>query len=164
MEEFQGRDPGFQGPELSHQELEDGTCYLITDNERLWSMDLAGSHFNLMEPGEAATHWQDHDGCIYWLYDFTDFRVDGLAVRARALKLQKWFDWKLVGHASFPDGNEAVVYAMTSPPWGLTKPPEDWRWGDEEIGGEEEQADEPPDEPEAGGDEERVDSALHSRP
>lgn len=154
VEEFQARDLGFSGPELSHEVLEDGTCYLITDNERLWSMGLAGSHFNLMEPGEAATHWQDHEGCIYWLFDFTDWRVDGLAVRARALKLRTWFDWESVGHASFPDGNEAVVYRMTSPPWGLREPPPGWGWGGDEEGGEEERRGEAG-EPEVGGEEER---------
>lgn len=138
VEEFQAGDPGFAGANLSHDQLEDGSCYLITDNERLWSMGLAGSHFNLMEPGEAATHWQDHAGCIYWLFDFTDWRVDGLAVRARALKLRAWFDWEAIGHASFPDGNEAVVYRMSSPPWGLSEPPPGWGWGEEEVGGAEE--------------------------
>ena len=138
VEEFQATHPGFASPVLSHQDLEDGRCYLITDNERLWSLGLAGSHFNLMEPGEAALHWSEHDGCIEWLFDVTDYRVDGLAVRARALKIDRWFDWELIGHASFPDGNEAVVYRMTSPPWGLTEPPPGWRWGDEELGGEEE--------------------------
>lgn len=138
VEEFEEAHPGFDSPRLSYEELEDGSCYLITDNERLWSLGLAGSHFNLMEPGEAALHWQEHDGCIKWLYDFTDYRVDGLAVRSRALKIERWFDWELIGHASFPDGNEAVVYRMTSPPWGLTEPPDGWRWGEEELGGEEE--------------------------
>ena len=148
VEDFQAAHPGFQSPPLSHEQLEDGSCYLITDNERLWSMGLAGSHFNLMEPGEAALHWQEHAGCIKWLFDVTDYRVDGLAVRARALKLRRWFDWELIGHASFPDGNEAVVYRMVSPPWGLTEPPADWRWGDEEVGGDEERASgAPPPEP-----------------
>ncbi|MCO4773861.1 MAG: hypothetical protein KDA24_27765 [Deltaproteobacteria bacterium] len=157
VEEFQERHPGFQSTELSSDTLEDGSCYLITDNERLWEMKLAGSHFNLMEPGEAATHWRDHDRCIYWLYDVTDYRVDGLAVRARALKLLTWFDWEPAGHASFPDGNEAVVYRMTSPPWGLEEPPADWRWGEDEIGGEEEGGSgAEPDVEEVGGDEERA--------
>ncbi len=155
VEEFQATHPGFESERLSREALEDGSCYLITDNERLWEMGLAGSHFNLMEPGEAALHWQEHDGCIKWLFDVTDYRVDGLAVRSRALKVQRWFDWELIGHASFPDGNEAVVYRMTSPPWGLTEPPEGWRWGEEEVGGEEERAVQ-----EVGGEEERAEEQV----
>ncbi len=163
VEEFEAKAADFAGPELSHEELESGGCYLITDNERLWSMGLAGSHFNLMEPGEAATHWRDHGGCIYWLFDFTDWRVDGLAVRARALKLRRWFSWEPIGHASFPDGNEAVVYRMTSPPWGLTEPPPGWRWGEDELGGDEEEAPGAPEE-EVGGDEEREPPEVESAP
>lgn len=148
VEDFQAAHEGTAGPAVPHDELEDGSCYLITDNERLWSMELAGSHFNLMEPGEAATHWQDHDGCIIWLYDFTDWRVDGLAVRSRALKLRAWFSWEPMGHASFPDGHEAVLYRMTEPPWGMSAPPPGWGWGgEEEIGGDEERG-EPAAEPE----------------
>ncbi len=150
VEEFLAEHPGFQSERLSRETLEDGSCYLITDNERLWEMGLAGSHFNLMDPGEAALHWQEHDGCIQWLFDVSNYRVDGLAVRSRAVKVQHWFDWELIGHASFPDGNEAVVYQMTSPPWGLTEPPPDWRWGEEEVGGAEERTEE-----QVGGEEER---------
>lgn len=139
-EEFRADHPGFALSELSAADLESGGCYLITDNERLWERGLAGSHFNLMEPGEAAQHWQEHDGCILWLYDLRDHRVDSLVVRSRALKLHHWFAWEQLGHARFEDGLEAVVFRMTSPPWGLSAPPPGWRWGDEEVGGEEERA------------------------
>lgn len=127
-EAFFAAHPGFQSAEIPHTSLEDGRCYLITDNERLWERGLAGSHFNLMEPGEAALHWQEHGGCIRWLLDDGDHRADGLAVRPRAIKLARWFDWTLIGYARFPDGNDAVVYEMASPPWGLTAPPPGWRW------------------------------------
>lgn len=128
VEEYVAAAPAFSGRALAPEEIEGGGCYLITDNERLWERGLAGSHFNLMEPGEAASHWRDHDGCILWLRDFGEHRLDGLVVRSRALKLDRWFSWEVQGFVRFPDGLDAAVLRMSAPPWGLTEPPADWRW------------------------------------
>lgn len=139
VEDFVAAEPAFAGRRIPASDVEDGGCYLITDNERLWERGRAGSHFNLMEPGEAATHWQDHDGCILWLREVGEWRLDGLGVRSRAYKLSRWFDWEVQGFARFDDGLEAAVLRMTAPPWGLTEPPAGWRWArdgeaDEEPG------------------------------
>lgn len=111
---------GFAGVELSAADLEASGCNLITDDERLWGLGLAGSHFNLMDRGEAVKRWRHHGGCILWLYDRPNFRQDGLAVRIRGVKLMRWFDWEYLGWARFPDGLDAVVYRMASPPWGIS--------------------------------------------
>lgn len=119
-EEFFERAEGFTGEPIPQQELEEGSCYLITDNERLWSMGLAGSHFNLMDPGEAVTHYRAHDGCVLWLFDLFQWRWDSLMVRSRARKLSFWFEWERVGWVHFEqDGTNAVVYRMVAPPWGV---------------------------------------------
>ncbi len=117
--EFAARHEGFRGPELSASDVESGDCYLITDNERLWSMGLAGSHFNLMDPGEAVLRWRQHKGCIRWLFDRNNYRVDALAVRPRVLKMRSWFSWELEGWVRVEDGLTAAVYRMTEPPWGV---------------------------------------------
>ncbi len=110
---------GFDGPELQPVDLETSGCFLITDDERLWRMGLAGSHFNLMDPGEAVKRWRHHGGCIDWLYDASNHRHDGLAARVRGRKLLRWFSWQERGFVRFPGGLDAVVYRMTSPPWGV---------------------------------------------
>ena len=111
--------PGFDGPELSADALEASGCFLITDDERLWQLGLAGSHFNLMDPGEAVKRWRHHGGCIQWLYDASNHRHDGLAARVRGRKLMRWFSWEEQGWVRFDHGLEAVVYGMTAPPWGV---------------------------------------------
>ncbi len=137
-EAFMEAHEGFSGPELSAAQLEASGCNLITDDERLWQMGVAGSHFNLMDPGEAVKRWRHHGGCILWLYDRPNFRQDGLAVRIRGVKLQRWFRWEYRGWARFQDGLDAVVYRMAEPPWGVADhepvPPTDVRlpWEEEE--------------------------------
>ncbi len=119
-EAFFERAPGFEGEPIPQETLEDGSCYLITDNERLWSMGLAGSHFNLMDPGEAVTRYRAHDGCVLWLLDMSQWRWDSLVAHARGRKLRYWFDWELAGWARFEqDHMNAAVYRMASPPWGV---------------------------------------------
>ena len=119
-EAFFERAEGFEGDPIPSETLEDGSCYLITDNERLWSMGLAGSHFNLMDPGEAVTRYRAHDGCILWLFDMSQWRWDSLVARARAQKLRYWFEWERIGWVGFEqDGMNAVVYRMAAPPWGV---------------------------------------------
>jgi len=110
---------GFRGDELAAADIESGECYLVTDDERLWGMGLAGSHFNLMDPGEAVMHYRDHGGCILWLYDRSQWRWDGVAARARAAKMLYWFDWEEQGWVELDEGLLAVVYRMASPPWGI---------------------------------------------
>ena len=111
---------GFEGEPIPAEQLEDGSCYLITDNERLWSMGLAGSHFNLMDPGEAVTRYRAHDGCVLWLYDMSQWRWDSLVAQARGRKLDFWFEWERIGWVRFDqDGLNAVVYRMAAPPWGV---------------------------------------------
>jgi len=118
-EEFEAGYEGFaRNAEVSAAEVEASGCYLITDNERLWEMGLAGSHFNLMIPGEAVKRWRHH-GCITWLYDAPNWRHDGLAVRVRGVKLRHWFDWEEIGWTRFEDDTPAVLMRMTSPPWGV---------------------------------------------
>ncbi len=118
-EDFVAGHPGFATlPEVPAAQVEASGCYLITDNELLWQLGLAGSHFNLMDPGEAVKRWRHH-GCITWIFDAPNWRHDGLAVRVRALKLQHWFDWDEVGWTQFDDGNAGVLLSMTSPPWGV---------------------------------------------
>ncbi|MCP4871769.1 MAG: hypothetical protein GY898_23940 [Proteobacteria bacterium] len=168
-EAFMERVPGFQGAELPAAKLEDGTCYLVTDNERLWSMGLSGSHFNLMDPGEAVWHWREHDGCVLWLLDRSQWRWDSLGPRDRADKLRYWFSWEPRGWVTFQDRMTAVVFRMTEPPWGIA---DDMPLPESEFllhreGGEEEESEGAPpiDEPDApeevGGEEER---AVESAP
>lgn len=118
--------------EIPHASLEDGSCYLITDNERLWDQSRArlaetrgedamvGSHFNLMDPGEAVSHYRSHRGCVRWLYDVSQYRWDSLGPRVRAAKMHYWFEWQEEGWTRFPDGMDAVVYKLQRPPWGVT--------------------------------------------
>jgi hypothetical protein len=174
-EAFLEQVPGFDGTELNATRLEDGSCYLITDNERLWGLGLSGSHFNLMDPGEAVWHWREHEGCVLWLYDRSQWRWDSLGPRDRGDKLRFWFSWELQGWAAFEDGMTAVVYRMTEPPWGISddmplpdsefllaregpdEPPESGTGpGSQDVPASEEN---PPDE--VGGDEER---AVESAP
>lgn len=110
---------GFRGTQLEAAEVEAGDCYLITDDERLWSMGLAGSHFNLMDPGEAVSHYRDYGGCVLWLYDRGQWRWDGISARVRARKMQYWFTWEEQGWVELEEGLVAVVYRMASPPWGI---------------------------------------------
>ena len=119
QDEFFEQHPGFQGPELTAPSVESGACFVITDNERHWQMGIAGSHFNLMDPGEAVTHWRRFDGCILWLFDNAGYRYDGLAVPPRTAKLRSWFDWEYQGWTRLQEG-EVLVYRMTTPPWGIT--------------------------------------------
>ena len=119
------------GPSLDPAELEDGSCYLISDSERLWELSrerlergqagdaLVGSHFNLMDPGEAVTHFRAHGGCVLWLLDKSQYRWDSLGARVRAAKMRYWFSWKPMGSVRFDDGLDAVVYRLSSPPWGV---------------------------------------------
>ena len=118
QDEFFAEHDGFRGPMLDAAEVESGSCFLITDNERLWQQGLAGSHFNLMDPGEAVTHWRRFDGCVLWLFDNAGYRYDGLAVPPRSTKLQHWFEWQYQGWSRLAEG-EVVVYRMTQPPWGI---------------------------------------------
>jgi len=106
--------------------LSSGACYMITDDETLWEAGVAGSHFNLMEPAEAARHWDDYGGCVTWLRDGFNSRVDELSVQDRALKLDRWFRWERRGWARLPDGSAAEVLQMTAPPAGATRPPATW--------------------------------------
>lgn len=167
-EAFMEQVPGFDGPELRATTLEDGSCYLVTDNERLWGMGLSGSHFNLMDPGEAVWHWREHDGCVLWLLDRSQWRWDSLGPRDRADKLRYWFSWEPQGWVTFEDRMTAVVFRMTEPPWGIADdgPLPESEFLLQREGAEEEPEGEPgprePDAPEeVGGDEER---ALESAP
>jgi hypothetical protein len=131
-EQFLGSDLGFSRDEgLAPAAIEDGSCYLITDSERLWALSrqrfaegrdldmMVGSHFNLMEPGEAVTHYRSHAGCVLWLYDVSQYRWDSLGARVRAAKMRYWFDWRREGTVRFADGLDAVVYRLSSAPWGV---------------------------------------------
>jgi len=118
-EAFFERVEGFRGDRLEASSVEDGSCYLITDSERLWDMQVAGSHFNLMDPGEAVTHYRAHDGCVLWLFDRSQWVWDSLGPRVRAGKMWFWFSWEPQGWVEFPDGLVAVVYRMSEPPWGV---------------------------------------------
>lgn len=120
QEEFAREHPGFRGDMVTTESLESGACYLISDSQRYWDRNIAGSAFNLMDPAEAATHYRKFDGCVLWIYDYLAYRYDGLAVPPRALKLETWFDWQLAGWAHTEEGN-VLVYWMTSPPWGITE-------------------------------------------
>jgi hypothetical protein len=152
-EQFFDEEPGFRSDHIEPASLEDGACYLVTDNERLWELGLAGSHFNLMDPGEAVTRYRAHDGCILWLFDKSQWRWDSLVARARGEKLRFWFDWELIGWTRTDnDGMNALVYRMSTPPWGIADGdpvPEtefllEQGGGEEEVGGEEERAAEEP--------------------
>ncbi len=118
QDDFFAQHAGFQGKELQAAEVESGDCFLITDNERHWQMEIAGSHFNLMDPGEAVTHWRRFDGCVRWLFDNAGYRYDGLAVMSRVTKLEHWFDWQYEGWTRLQEG-EVLIYRMQKPPWGI---------------------------------------------
>ncbi len=117
------RDPRFQSPALSVSQVEGRDCYLITDNEKIWRSGQAGSHFNLMEPDEAISHWNEHHGCVLWLYDVGNHRADGLDVAPRATKLRRWFDWRFLGPTTLSEGTPVLVFQMTQAPWGRTGVP-----------------------------------------
>lgn len=132
-EQFMESELGFAGgDDIDPATLEDGTCYLVTDSERLWQLArdrlasgvesdmMVGSHFNLMDPGEAVTHYRSHGGCVRWLYDVSQYRWDSLGGRVRAAKMEYWFSWRREGTVRFPDGLDAVVYRLREPPWGIT--------------------------------------------
>ena len=135
QEEFSREHPGFRGDMVTTESLESGSCYLISDTQRYWDREIAGSAFNLMDPAEAATHYRTFGGCVLWVYDYLAYRYDGLAVPPRALKLRTWFDWKLAGWARTEEGM-VLVYWMTSPPWGITEemalPETEFRLSDEQ--------------------------------
>ncbi|MBJ93860.1 MAG: hypothetical protein CMP23_05210 [Rickettsiales bacterium] len=118
QDEFFAEHEGFSGPQLEAAAVESGTCYLITDNERHWQQGIAGSHFNLMDPGEAVTHWRRFSGCVLWLFDNAGYRYDGLAVPPRSTKLLHWFEWDYKGWVRLAEG-EVLVYQMRSAPWGI---------------------------------------------
>ena len=146
QDDFFATHDGFDGKMLAASEVESGSCFLITDNERHWQQGIAGSHFNLMDPGEAVTHWRRFDGCVLWLFDNAGYRYDGLAVPPRSTKLMSWFEWQYQGWTRLEEG-EVLVYRMTEPPWGI---------GDDEpvpetefrLPGEEDPEDRPEDQPE----------------
>ena len=106
--------------------LSSGGCYTITDDETLWAAGVAGSHFNLMEQEEAAAHWDDHAGCVVWLRDGFNERVDELSVQDRALKLFRWYRWSRRGWTRLPDGSAAEVLQMIAPPDGARAAPAEW--------------------------------------
>jgi len=133
-EQFLESDLGFsKGKGMNPAELEDGSCYLITDNERLWELSrerlaagvgndaMVGSHFNLMDPGEAVSHYRSHAGCVLWLYDVSQYRWDSLGARVRAAKMHYWFSWRREGTVRFSDGLDAVVYRLSAAPWGISE-------------------------------------------
>jgi len=146
QDDFFASHEGFQGPQLAATDVESGECFLITDNERPWQQGIAGSHFNLMDPGEAVTHWRRFGGCVRWLFDNAGYRYDGLAVPPRSIKLNRWFSWQYEGWSRLQEG-EVLIYRMTEPPWGI---------GDDEpvpetefrLPGEHDPEDDPEDEPE----------------
>ena len=132
-EQFAASDPDFaQGSFMNASELVDGNCFLVTDDEELWDYSrrrleagkdedqMVGSHFNLMDPGEAVIHFRSHGGCVRWLFDGSQFRWDSMGARVRAAKMHYWFSWKREGVVRFPWGLDAVVYRMASPPWGVS--------------------------------------------
>ena len=147
QDDFFAQHEGFLGPMLDADEVESGSCFLITDNERPWQRGIAGSHFNLMDPGEAVTHWRRFDGCVLWLFDNAGYRYDGLAVPPRSTKLLHWFDWEYQGWTRLQEG-EVLVYRMSSPPWGIADdqavPETEFR-----LPGEEDPEDQPEVHPEA---------------
>lgn len=106
--------------------LSQGGCYMITDDETLWEAGVAGSHFNLMEPAEAAAHWDEHHGCVAWLKDGFNARVDELSVQDRALKLHRWYRWERRGWARLPDGSAAELLQLVEAPAGATSPTAPW--------------------------------------
>jgi|GEM_PF-1620490 len=147
QDDFFAQHEGFLGPMLDAGEVESGSCFLITDNERPWQRGIAGSHFNLMDPGEAVTHWRRFNGCVLWLFDNAGYRYDGLAVPPRSTKLLHWFDWEYQGWTRLQEG-EVLVYRMSSPPWGIADdqavPETEFR-----LPGEEDPEDQPEVHPEA---------------
>ena len=106
--------------------LSSGACYMITADETLWEAGVAGSHFNLMEPAEATEHWDAYQGCVMWLRDGFNARVDELSVQDRALKLDRWYRWERRGWARLPDGSAAEVLQMIEGPPGATRAPAAW--------------------------------------
>lgn len=122
-EAFEARHPEFQRARAPRGWLENSGCYLITDHEKTWAKGIAGSHFNLMDEAEAAEHWREWNGCVLWLYDLQNDRVDGLDVRPRAQKLEGWFRWQTLGAAELEDGTPVQVRWMTGPPWDTEGPP-----------------------------------------
>ena len=146
QDDFFAQHEGFQGPMLDAAEVESGACFLITDNERPWQRGIAGSHFNLMDPGEAVTHWRRFGGCILWLFDNAGYRYDGLAVPPRSTKLLHWFDWEYQGWTRLQEG-EVLVYRMSAPPWGIADD-EDVPETEFRLPGEEDPEDQPEDQPE----------------
>lgn len=94
-------------PEWRVDEL--GRCALITEDERIQGPHRTLSHFNLWDPQELADLQAQH-GCVYWLMGVQDYRWSSLAVRDRALRIERAFEAEAVAVVKQEDlGYFAVV-------------------------------------------------------
>jgi alpha-tubulin suppressor-like RCC1 family protein len=126
--------PSFGGASIDAAAVEASGCFLVTDNERLGDLGLAGSYYRLLEPPDAHALWEEHSGCVLWLYGFYDHRADGRVGYGRGVKLRRTFDWIDEGWTRLEDHAAVVVYSMASPPWpgrydGVLTAPRSWRNG-----------------------------------
>ena len=94
-------------PRWSLQDLED--CALITEDARLAPEGAQLSHFNLWDPQELAGLQAQH-GCVLWLMGVQDYRWSSLAVRDRALRVERLYDLEpLAVVSNSEDGYVALV-------------------------------------------------------
>jgi hypothetical protein len=136
-EEFRAAHPVFREQALDLEALVARGCYFLSDDARLWDRGVAGSHFNLMDPGEAVLRWRQAKGCVIWLQDYGQSRWDGLDVWPRSAKLLRWFHWRPIGWVAMQGGLEAIALEMTAPPFGVpdgaAAPPTEFRLPDKDL-------------------------------
>lgn len=79
-------------PELPEWTVGDlGDCALISEDARLAPEGQQLSHFNLWDPEELAG-LQGEQGCVNWVMGVQDYRWSSLAVRDRALRVERLFE------------------------------------------------------------------------
>jgi hypothetical protein len=94
-------------PQWSLQDL--GDCALITEDERVAAEGEQLSHFNLWDPEEFAGLQAQH-GCVLWLMGVQDYRWSSLAVRDRAMRVERLYDLEpLAVVSNSEDGYVALV-------------------------------------------------------
>ncbi|MFT5587052.1 MAG: hypothetical protein ACI9VR_004657 [Cognaticolwellia sp.] len=103
-------------PELPTWSPKDlGGCALISEDARIAPEGQQLSHFNLWDADELASLQAQH-GCVLWLMGLQDYRWSSLAVRDRALRLERLYDLEPLAVVTNPeDGYVALVFRVEGP-------------------------------------------------
>lgn len=104
----EGLDPELPG--WTRQDL--GDCALISEDTRIAPEGEQLSHFNLWREEEFAALQAQH-GCVLWLKGSQDYRWSSLAVRDRALRVERLYDLEpLAVVSNSEDGYVALVLRL----------------------------------------------------